>query len=476
VPDDEKKTENEPKPDTPGPVSTDEIDEEWDVGPSEEPGEKVSALASTAPAEPAKQDEAAKQAEPPGQNASAKPDPSAKQDAPAKGDAAAKQDELDKFRPEAIAARIERLGEETDLDRLASEEEKKLIERKRQKKKGKKGLESAASKRLAKIGEGKVKRPSALADVVAPGADPLLERAARARTWIRDHRQTFGALVTIAALGVGGALGWMYWQDKRNDESSALLAQGFAAEHGHISDTADDDDDDDSKSKQLYPTFKSVGDRRDAALAKYRAVESKYSGTGAAILARLAEAALLLDAGDAKGAMAAYDDVQKSPLALADAEVRGRAIEGRGFCEELLAQSDEAAAPAHRDAAVAAYRELEAVDLKGFKELGKYHEARVLAAKGDKAAAIDLLKEVHRLVSEPGETRPFPYLEFVAEDRLRELDPTALPPKPPPMKPGAGAGAGADTDDPRVQEMLRHLKEQAEQKGHGPAPAPGAPQ
>jgi hypothetical protein len=265
----------------------------------------------------------------------------------------------------------------------------------------------------------------------------------------------------------------MYWQERRNDDSSALLAQGFADEHGHISDTADDEDDDDSKAaKQLYPTFKSIADRRDAALAKFRAVETKYAGTGAAILARLAEASLLLDAGDAKGALAAYDDVQKSPLALADAEVRGRAIEGRGFGEELLAQHDEAAAPAHRDAAIAAYRELEGVDLKGFKELGKYHEARVLAAKGDKAAAIDLLKEVHRLVSEPGETHPFSYLEFVAEDRLRELDPTALPPKAPAMKPGGG---GPESDNPQVQEMLRQLKEQAEQKGRGPAPMPGAP-
>jgi hypothetical protein len=117
------------------------------------------------------------------------------------------------------------------------------------------------------------------------------------------------------------------------------------------------------------------------------------------------------------------------------------------------------------------------VDVKGFKELGKYHEARVLAAKGDKAGAIDLLKEVHRLVSEPGETHPFSYLEFVAEDRLRELDPTALPPKAPAMKPGAGGGPGGgpESDNPQVQEILRKLKEQAEQKGRGPAPAPGAP-
>src|SRR6185437_8323742 len=112
------------------------------------------------------------------------------------------------------------------------------------------------------------------------------------------------------------------------------------------------------------------------------------------ILARLAEASLLLDAGDAKGASAAYEDVKASALGQADGEVRGRALEGLGFAE-----------------------------------LGKYHQARVALAKGDKAKAIELLKDVQKQVSEPGESHPFSYLQFVVEDRLRELDPTALPPK-----------------------------------------------
>jgi len=85
----------------------------------------------------------------------------------------------DNFRPEAIAARVEGLGEEDAPDRLAREEEQKLLER-RKGKKGKKGLEAAASKRLAKIGEVKVKRPSALTEGASADADPLLERAGTA--------------------------------------------------------------------------------------------------------------------------------------------------------------------------------------------------------------------------------------------------------------------------------------------------------
>jgi hypothetical protein len=380
--------------------------------------------------------------------------------------------EGDKFRPEAIAARIDAIGEETDLDRIAREEEKKLLDRKRQKKKGKRGLESAASKRLARIGEGQVKRPSAAADAMSPEADTVLESAARAKNWITKHREVFGGLIAVAVLGTGGFFGWMYWQDRRTDDASAMLAQALADEHGHISDKADDDDDDDSRAKPLYPTFKSAADRRDAALVKYRAVESKFAGTGAAILARLAEAALLLDSGDAKGALAAYDEVRVSPLAMADAEVRGRAIEGRGFAHELLAQSDTAGAGKHFDDALAAYKDLQIVDMTGMKELGMYHEARVLLAKGEKPKAIEALKAVYKLVSEPGDNHRFSYLEFVVEDRLRELDPKALPPKAPKAGPGGASGgpggANVDSDNPQIQELMRQMNEKARQKGGAP--------
>jgi hypothetical protein len=392
-------------------------------------------------------------------------------------DAQAPENE-DKFRPEAIAARVDRIGEESDLDRVAREEEKKLHERKRTQKK--KGLEAAASKRLSKIGEGKVKRPSAHDKGLVPEADPILERAARARRWIEQHRETFSAAVAVAVLGVGGFVGWTYWQDKRGTDASALLAQALSDQHGRVSDK-DDDDDDDSKGKPLYPAFKSVAARRTAAIEKYRAVESKYAGTGAAILARLAEGSLLLDAGDAKGAAAAYEDVKASALAQADAAVRGRSLEGIGFADELLADSDAANRDKHLSDALDAFQKLEHVDMNGFKELGMYHQARVLQATGDKAKAIELLKDVQKRVTEPGDKHPFSYLQFVVEDRLRELDPTALPPKaalgPGALK-GAAGGGGAprgetaparpDMNDPQVQKLIDQLKH----KGDAPPSAP----
>jgi hypothetical protein len=90
---------------------------------------------------------------------------------------------------------------------------------------------------------------------------------------------------------------------------------------------------------------------------------------------------------------------------------------------------------------------------------------------------------VQKRVSEPGETHPFPYLQFVVEDRLRELDPTALPPKAPKGGMGMGGGGpggaggpggpgGIDTSNPQVQKLLEQLRQQGKLP---PAGAPGMP-
>jgi hypothetical protein len=390
-------------------------------------------------------------------------------------DGPAEPAEEDRFAPDAIAARIDRIGNESESDRLAREEEQKLLERNKQKK-GKRGLEAAASKRLSRIGDVKVKRPSAASDAYIPEADPLLARARDARRWIEKNQGLFGGLVAIVVIGLAGALGWTYWQGKRNADASALLAQAFADEHGHVSDKEDDDDQESTRPAQLYPTFKSIADRRGAALGKYREVESKFPGTGAAILARLAGAGILLDQGEAKAAIEGFNDVERSPLAAADGEVRGRALEGEGFAHELLAESDPAGKSKHLDDALAAFKALEQIDFGEFKELGMYHQARVFQAKGDNAKAIELLKDVYKRTTEPGESHKFSYLEFVVEDRLRDLDPSALPPKAPKKATGGDFGNNLDMSNPKIQELLRHLQEQGQGGGTPPLPTPsGAP-
>ena len=381
----------------------------------------------------------------------------------------------DAFAPDAIAARIDSIGSETEADRIARIEEKKLLARKQKARAGKTALEQAASKRLARIGEVQVKRPTVTTEWVPTTGEPLADRVARLIRWTRTHQTQVGWGVFAALIVLGAIVGWTYWRDQRDAAASSTLARALACEHGHIA--TKDADDDDHPSSELYPTFASASERRAAALAKYREVEAKFAGTGAAFIARLSEGGLLLDQGDPRGALAAFADVKASPLARADAQVQGRALEGIGFAHEALAETAPAGAERDReiDLALAAFRELALSSADEQKSLGAYHEARLLEAKGDKAKAIELLKGVHDRVTQPTEGHAYAYLQFVVDDRLRDLDPTALPPEPHRSSGGQHGGMpglppGVDPDDPEVQRIMQQIREQQSKQGGAPGP------
>jgi hypothetical protein len=246
-----------------------------------------------------------------------------------------------------------------------------------------------------------------------------------------------------------------YLDKKKSIEASATLAAAVADERGRIGDP--DDQDDPDRPKDMTHVFKTGDERREAALGKYREVSSKFPNTGAATLARLAEGSLLLDKREADGAAGAFTDVLGSPLAKADAEVRGRALEGLGFAFELKAQLDAGQKEKHLDDAIKQFRELENTDVVGFKELGMYHQGRCYEAKGDKAKAIEELKSLHERLGAPGATHNMRYLEEVTEDRLRALDPTALPPKPVGKLGGPG---GNNLTEAQIRKLMEQLQKQ----------------
>lgn len=370
--------------------------------------------------------------------------------------------EEDKATPEAIAKRVAALGEEDAIEKLAREEERKLAER-RAAKKGKKkgGLEVAASKKLSKIGtRAEPKRTVA----VAADADPLIEKTAKLSDWAKKNQKTVqivGALVAAVLLGISG---WLYYDHKRETDASVMLAKAVADERARIGEPPKDDEETDGS-----PVFKTYEARRDSALEKYRQVEKQFPGTGAAILAHLAEGSILLDKRDPKGALGAFGDVKGSPLAAADQEVRGRALEGIGFAQELLAQTEPNEAARHLDDALKTYKELEnTVDVKGFKELAIFHQARVQQNKGDKDKAKELLVALRDRMNKPDETptpiptgAPFPYLNEVAMDRLREIDPTAAP-----KAAGAAPGGNQQLSPAQIRKMIEDAQKKAQQ-GHG---------
>jgi len=381
-------------------------------------------------------------------------------ESPATGEEA----EDDAARPEAIARRVAALGEEDALDRIAAEEERKLAERKAQRKGKKKGgLEVAASKKLAKIG---TRAEPKRAVAVAADADPLIEKTTKLSEWAKENQKTVqivGALLAAALLGIAG---FLYYDNKRETDASVLLTKAVEDERARIGEPPKEDE---NEPQEHGPIFKTFDERRESALKKYREVQDKFPKTGAAILARLAEGSLLLDKHDADGAIKAYADVKGSPLAAADKEVKGRALEGLGFAHELKARTAPAEAPKHLDEALQAYKELEnTVDVRGFKELAMYHQARVLQEKGDKDKAKEVLlslkERVNKLDDNPGNIPlgpSFPYLKEVAMDRLREIDPSAAP------KQQAAPGGMPRLSPAEIRKMMENAQKKGAAGGDG---------
>lgn len=325
-------------------------------------------------------------------------------------------------------------------------------------------------KQLLKKREDAVRRKVPL----APGEmldDALARGMASTGRWLKTN---FGALqwVIVGAIVAGGAYAaYDYRATKRQEAASAELIKGAVSERGRISGSAQSKGPDEPDDPT--PIFKSADERRDTALASYRKVVSSYRGSGAAILARLGEAGVLLDKRDWDGALVAYKDVKGSPLAAVDASVRASAVEGIGLALEAKGDTD---------GALKSFRELENTDVRGPKELGMYHQARILFAKGDLDKAKELLKTARERIkaassaaSSPasGEAHPFGFLESQIDDLLRRIDPSAAP--EPAAAPGRPSKAMTTDDLQRLQEqMKRKVKGQLQSPAPTPAPV-GSP-
>jgi len=304
--------------------------------------------------------------------------------------------------------------------------------------------------------------------------DALARGGASLFRWLKRNFSIIQWVIVGAGALVVAYLVYDYYAAKRADRATDELVKAVQTEHGRVvaSSSAAKSSEEESPDDKL-PVFKSADEKRDTALASYRKVASSYPGTGAAILARLGEAGLLLDKRDWSGALAAYGDVKASPLAAADVSVRGRALEGLGLAQE--GKKD-------LEAALKSFRELENTDVRGLKELGMYQQARILMGRsqpGDVDKAKELLKGAHdRLKSANGpssnagpfgEVHPFSFLETQVDDLLRRIDPAALAPPPPlPGAPGDATSANSESLR-RLQEQLK-LKLQEQQNQH-PAPA-----
>jgi hypothetical protein len=304
---------------------------------------------------------------------------------------------------------------------------------------------------------------------------------ALARTWSATgkwFRTNFHVLQWVIVAGVVGVAGYMFYVSRTETKAgnaSATLVSAVEAERGRV--VAEDKRSDDEKRFDPTRVFATPEERVNAALASYNQVIDQHPGTGAAMLAKLGQAGVLLDKRDFQHALDAFNAVLASPLAAADLDVKGRAIEGLGLAKE---------GKGDLDGALATFGDLGKVDAKGFKELAKYHQARIHLAKGDKEKAKELLKELLALKGEADkdptkdvlnptdkasalglDSQSFPYLKTVAEELLRSIDPTAMPSR---MQLGSPTGPKLTPEQLRV--LQQRAREAAEKMGSEPHGTP----
>jgi hypothetical protein len=281
--------------------------------------------------------------------------------------------------------------------------------------------------------------------------DALARSSSAVSKWIRDN---FGIIQWVILAGLVGGGGYLFYASQAEKSvagASDALAAGVVADRGRV--MPEDKRSEDEKEASPEKVFKTADERADTALASYRKVSAEHAGTGAAILARLGEAGALLDKREWDKALEAFSQVSSSSLAGADGDVKGRALEGLGFARE---------GKGDLDGALAAFKELEGVDARGFKELGMYHQGRILLGKGDTEKAKTLLKAVHDKLEQPTEGGSVKYLQQVTDDTLRRIDPTLVPAKP---LIGGGAKGGAMNKE-EIEKALKKLREGMEKKEH----------
>jgi predicted negative regulator of RcsB-dependent stress response len=308
--------------------------------------------------------------------------------------------------------------------------------------------EDAARKGLLKKRDDQAQKAIPLApgelvdDAVARGTDAALK-------WIGNNASIIGYVVLGA---IAGGVGWYVYDaraTRRAETASAMLAKAVLDEHGRVGEAPKAEEG--RTDVDPTPWFKTAEEKHDAVAKAYAAVAAEHAGSGPGILAKLGEANASLDKREWEKADSAFRVVKDSPLAKADPDVRGRALEGIAYALEGKGDAE---------GAMKAFHDLETTDAKGFKELGQYHQARLLLAKGEKDKAKEIAKALSEKLHGPSDTKLLTNLQRDVDDLLRQIDPSAAP-----AKPAIGNKPMTPEDMAQLQEMIERAQKNAKGKG-----------
>jgi tetratricopeptide (TPR) repeat protein len=274
--------------------------------------------------------------------------------------------------------------------------------------------------------------------------DALARSTSAAGKWIRQNFNKLQWVILAALVGTGAFLLYTSQTEKKAAAATSSLFAGVSSELGHV--MPEDKRPDEEKEVDPTKVFKTAEERSEAALAGYRKTIAEHPGTIVAQLAKLGEAGVLLDKHDWPGALEAYSAVIASKLASTDLDVKGRATEGLGLAKE---------GKGDLDGALAAFKELEGIDARGYKELGLYQQGRIQLAKGDTDKAKELLQQAREKLQALGAAAgSFLYLQGEIDETLRQIDPSLVPTTNLAAPGGSKGGSMSADDRQKIQKML----------------------
>jgi hypothetical protein len=215
------------------------------------------------------------------------------------------------------------------------------------------------------------------------------ERLAKA---LHPHRVPILALTAGAALLLVG-LSIYSWLDRRREEgASASFQEAIRTENGKVQIADLPEDFQMPGEDTTLPKFKTAQERATATLTALEQLDKQYGSSDVAKRARLIKAGVLFDLGRYDDAAKAYGDA----AAAAEGALKFVAREGVALSIEAkaLAEKDATARNAGLDKAMAEYKQLQPDEKGYYHDIAVYHQARVLALKGDKAGAVALYKQI----------------------------------------------------------------------------------
>ncbi|MFK7998065.1 MAG: hypothetical protein AB8H86_00660 [Polyangiales bacterium] len=308
----------------------------------------------------------------------------------------------------------------------------------------KKAPKETAGQRLARAKKLKADRKAAerqIEDEVVEEA--AIEQAEVAASFLEKNQKSI--VMGMVGIAVAAALffGYQKFAEGATAESSAALWAAVSTANAEV--VAEEDAAADASDAPERETYETIRARAEAALEKFRGVQSDFPGSDAATYAALGEANALYDTGEFAGAREVYERALSAGQD--DVNVAIRATEGIAFTFE---------AEDNWESAKERYEELKDVDHPQAEPLARLHLARCALHDEDEEAAKTELRTLLENLREE-DAPQLPYVRDQAELRLMALD-SSLVQRAPDL--GGGLQGAPEDLQRQIQELMRQQQEQ----------------